>query len=71
MCSHYVVKLIEATQNNMIDYVREMTVKKSCNFGKYGLFEHLLFLFLAYVTLLYFLTIFSDLYHLHKKHEAL
>ena len=29
----------------MVDYVREMTVKKSCKYGRYGLFEHLLFLF--------------------------
>ena len=28
----------------VVDYVRQMTVKKSCKYGKYGLFEHLLFL---------------------------
>ena len=28
----------------MTDYVREMTVKKSYKFGKYGSFEHLLYL---------------------------
>ena len=27
----------------MGSYVREMTVKKSCNYGEYGLLEHLLF----------------------------
>ena len=29
----------------MVDDVREMTVEKSCKYGEYGLFEHLLFLF--------------------------
>ena len=29
----------------MVDYEKEMTVKKSCKYGKYGSFEHLLFLF--------------------------
>ena len=29
----------------MVDYVREVTVKKSCSCGKYRLFEHLLILF--------------------------
>ena len=29
----------------MVDIVREMTSKKSCKFGEYGSFEHLLFLF--------------------------
>ena len=28
----------------MVDYVREMTVKKSCKCGECGSFEHLLFL---------------------------
>ena len=28
----------------MVDCVREMTVKKSCKYGEYGSFEHLLFL---------------------------
>ena len=27
----------------MVDYVRELALTKYCNFGKYGLFEHLLF----------------------------
>ena len=27
------------------DYVRGMTAKKSCKYGEYGSFEHLLFLF--------------------------
>ena len=40
-----VVKLLEATQMFvMVDYIREMTVKKS-KYGKYGSFEHLLFLY--------------------------
>ena len=29
----------------MVDYVREMTVKKSFKYAEYGSFEHLLFLF--------------------------
>ena len=29
----------------MVDFVREMSEKKSCGYGEYGLFEHLLFLF--------------------------
>ena len=38
--------LHEATQMFvMIDYVRKMTAKKSCKYGEYGPFEHLLFLF--------------------------
>ena len=28
----------------MVDHVRKMTVKKSCKYGEYGSFEHLLFL---------------------------
>ena len=28
----------------MVDYVREVTVKKTCKYGEYGSFEHLLFL---------------------------
>ena len=28
----------------MVDYVREMTAKKSCKHGEYGLFEHFFFL---------------------------
>ena len=45
MCSHSVEKLREATQMFMIvDYVTEMTVKKSCKYGEYRSFEHLLFL---------------------------
>ena len=41
-----VVKLHEATgMFVMVDYVREVTVKKSCKCGEYGSFEHLLFMF--------------------------
>ena len=41
-----VVKLHEATQMLvMVDYVREMTAKKSGRYGRYISFEHLLFLF--------------------------
>ena len=28
----------------IVDFVKEMTVKKSCKYGEYGSFEHLLFL---------------------------
>ena len=46
MRSHSVVKLHETTQMfRMVDYVREMTVKKSCKYGEYGSFEHLIFVF--------------------------
>ena len=45
LCSHSVVKLHGAAEMfMMVGYVREMTVKKSCECGEYGLFEHLLFL---------------------------
>ena len=45
LCSHSFVKLYEASQMFvMVDYVGKMTVKKSCRYGKYGSFEHLLFL---------------------------
>ena len=47
---HSVVKLHEATQMfRMVDYVREMTVKKSCKYSEYGSFGHLFFLFLCAV----------------------
>ena len=39
----------------MVDYVRGMTVKKSCKHGEYGLFEDLLFLFLLLLLLLWLL----------------
>ena len=40
------VKLPEATQKlAMVDHVRKMTVNKSCKYGEYGLFDHLLLLF--------------------------
>ena len=46
MCSHSDVKLREATHMFMlVDYVREMTVEKSCKYCEYGSFEHLFFLF--------------------------
>ena len=38
--SQSVVKLPEATQMFMFDYVKEMAVKKSCMYGEYGLYEH-------------------------------
>ena len=33
-----------------VDYVKEMSVKKSCKHGGYGSFEHLLFLFFFWLT---------------------
>ena len=30
----------------VVEYVKEVTCKKSCKYGKYGSFEHLLFLFI-------------------------
>ena len=46
LCTHSVVKLHKETQMFMrFDCVVEMTVKNSCRYGKYGSFEHLLFLF--------------------------
>ena len=47
MCSHSVVKLHEATEMFvMVENVRKMTVsvKKSSRNGKYGSFDHFLFL---------------------------
>ena len=40
----------EATQMLVIvDYVKEMAVKKSCKYVEYELFEHLLFLFCCFM----------------------
>ena len=51
MDSHSVVKLHEATEMFvMVDYVREMAMEKSCKYGKYGSFEHLLFLFFCKIV---------------------
>ena len=36
----------------VVDYVKEMTVKKSCEYSEYGSFEHLLFLFVFVFALL-------------------
>ena len=33
----------------MVDYVREMTVKKPCKYDEYGSFEHMLFLFVLFL----------------------
>ena len=44
----------------IVDYVREMTVKKSCKYGEYGLFGYLLlcfggiFFFLVFVVVVVF-----------------
>ena len=37
----------------MVDCVREMTVKKSCQYCEYGSFEHLYFLFVVVVANVY------------------
>ena len=48
------MKLHEATQMfEMVDYVREMIVKKSCKYGKYESFERLFFLFCLFVCLFF------------------
>ena len=39
----------------MVDFVREMTLKKSCKYGKYGSFEPLLFLLFVCVVVFFFL----------------
>ena len=39
LCSYSVVKLHEATEMfTVVDYVRELTEKKSCKYGEYGSF---------------------------------
>ena len=50
----------------MVDYVKEMTVKRSCNYGNYGWFEHLLFLF-SKTTLLVYSGWFEHLLFLFSK----
>ena len=37
--------LEEAQTFAVVDYVKEMTTKKSCKYVEYGTFEYLLFLF--------------------------
>ena len=45
------LKLHDTTQISlMVAYVREMTVRKSCEYSVYGLFEHLLFLFVSFFS---------------------
>ena len=44
LCSHAVVKHEAALMHVTVDYLREMTVKKSCKHSKYGLFVYLLVL---------------------------
>ena len=43
----------------MVDYVREMTVKMSCMYGKYGSFEHLLYE--LEISVIYFTIVFCGL----------
>ena len=46
----FILKLHEATEMFvMVDCVWKMTVTKSCRYGKYRSFEHLLFLFCVLV----------------------
>ena len=60
----FVVKLHEATQMLwIIDSVREVIVEKSCNYGKYGSLEHLLFFSFLFLSIAAFLTGTIDLYH--------
>ena len=52
MYSHFVVELHEATEMLvMVDYLRGMTVKKSCKYDKYGSFRQLLFLFIHMINM--------------------
>ena len=47
----FIIKLHETTQIFiMVDYVSEMTVKKSFKYGQYGSLEHLLFLFFQWTV---------------------
>ena len=50
LCNNSIVKW-HAVANSfvMVDYVREMTAKESCQYGEYESFEHLLFLFSSWV----------------------
>ena len=46
----------------MVDYIREMTVKKSCKCGEYGSYEHVLFLLsFLFLSLLCLITVTEDL----------
>ena len=59
LCSYSVVKLHEAAQKFVIvDYIMEITSKKSCSYEEYGSLEHSLFLFLVYWYIFY-LFVFS------------
>ena len=59
LCNHCVVKLHEATQVfMMVDYVREMTVRRSCKYGEYGSLKHMLFLLSSFLSFLLSLSSF-------------
>ena len=40
----------------MVDYVQGMTVKKSCKYGRYGSFDHVVFLVFFFLCLVLCLT---------------
>ena len=49
----------------MVDYERKMIVKKSCKYGEYGLFEHLLFLlFYLFGFFFFFWLVFCFVFYL-------
>ena len=48
LCCHFVIKFHETTKMFlMVNYKRRMTLKKSCRYGEYGSFEHLLVCFVS------------------------
>ena len=62
MCRYSVVKLHEATQMFLVvDYVRKMTVKKSCKCGEYGSFYHLLLVFFITIIIIIIITLVVEL----------
>ena len=51
LCNCSVVKLSEVARTfGKVDFVKEMTVKKTCKYGKYDLFERMLCLFTPFDT---------------------
>ena len=52
LCSSPVGKCFEVARTiGLVDYVREITAKKSCYCGEYGSFEHLLLSFLWFAKI--------------------
>ena len=66
----FVVKLHKATQMLVrVDYVQEISVKKSCRYSKYGSFEYLLFLLSSHPGHFHMLDVFLCLTFTHQGHE--